>query len=134
MTHSTDAPQLDLIEEEQGSSFPNVWEIAWRHKLLLGLGLVVGLVLGSLYRAQLVPEYMSSTKVLLIKKRPDSLPLPGAVDPRVAFMEDYLATHQVLIRSPLIVSDAVKRGKLQTLRCFGGNPDPTQEIMGALGI
>jgi capsular exopolysaccharide synthesis family protein len=134
MTHGSDDSQVDLVENQRTSSFPNVWETAWQHKLLLALGLTVGLVLAALYRAQKVPEYLSSTKVLLIKKRPDPLPLPGTADPRVVFMEEYLATHQVLLRSPLIVGDAVKRGKLNTLPSFADNPDPTHEIMGALGV
>lgn len=133
MAHNSDAPQFDPAEEHHVSSFPNVWEMAWRHKLLLVMGLVVGLVLGALYCAQLIPEYQSSTKILVVKKRPDALPIPGSTDPRLSYMEDYMATHQVLIRSPLVVGEAVQHGKLQTLPSFAG-ADPTGEIIRALSV
>jgi capsular exopolysaccharide synthesis family protein len=105
-------------------------QTAWRHKWLIALGLAVGLVIAMLYSSQLSPEYQSSLKLLVIKKRPEGF--PGS-DPR-NFMEDYLGTHQVVIRSPKLVGDAVKLGNLQSLPSFEKAGNPTAEIIGGLTV
>src|SRR4051812_6723062 len=87
-------------EDLRSPSGPGVWEMAWRHKWLLCLGLAVGLGLGGLYYARAERVYQASTKLLVVKKRQDALPLAG-MDPRLGQAEDYIATHLVIIRSPL---------------------------------
>jgi capsular exopolysaccharide synthesis family protein len=134
MTQNSDVSHVEPIEDQQASMAPTFWEIVWRHKFLLAFGLTVGLILGALYRAQIIPEYMSSTRVLVVKKRPDTMPLSGQADPRASFLEEYLGTHQVVLRSPLIVNAAVKKGKLQNLRSFADGTDPAAAVMGGLGI
>src|SRR5438067_3610118 len=117
--------------EHHGAAYVNFWEIALRRKSLIALGVVTGIVLGLLYYSMRIPIYRSEAQVLLIKKRPDSHPLTGG-DPRLGTYEDYLATHQILIRSPLIIGRAAK--KLQGLTSFGGSPDPTFAIIGSLNV
>jgi capsular exopolysaccharide synthesis family protein len=120
-------------ESGPGQSGPDLLAVLWRRKSLIALGGVVGLVLGAMYYARLTPTYQSSAQVLVVKKRPDALPLPG-LEQQMSFMEDYLATHQVLMRSPLIIRGAVEKGKLARLPSFGGKGDPTGAIMGALTV
>src|SRR4051794_24402632 len=96
-----DEPHAETGDEFRAAAGPGIWEMAWRHKALLALGLVVGLALGSLYYARAERVYQSATKILVVKKRQDALPLPG-MDPRLAQAEDYVSTHLVLIRSPLV--------------------------------
>jgi capsular exopolysaccharide synthesis family protein len=110
-----------------------ILEMAWRRKALLALGLAVGLLLAGLIYARATPVYESSAQVLVVKKRPDNLPLPGA-EGRPPALEDYLATHQVLVRSPLIVGRAVEKGKLRGLPTFAGEPNPTAAIIDALKV
>ncbi|MBY0525333.1 MAG: polysaccharide biosynthesis tyrosine autokinase [Gemmataceae bacterium] len=115
------------------SSALNMLQMLWQHKSLIVLGGVVGLVLGGIYYAQLTPIYHSSTQVMVIKK--DRNPLPASdQDPRSSYYEDYLSTHSVLIRSPLIVGRAVDKHKLQGLRSFQGQGNPTGAIRGALVV
>src|SRR5271166_3903697 len=93
----------EVVEEPQTSSMPGLLTIAWQYKYLLVLGGVVGVILGGLYSTRLKPVYQTSAQVMVVKKRPDALPLPGT-DQSMSYTDDYLSTHQVLIRSPLIIS------------------------------
>ncbi len=102
------------MERPTGQSHPSLLRIAWQRKPLVALGLVIGLVVGTFYYAQRTPVYQSTAQVLVIKKRPEALPLPGT-DPRLSSYEDYLATHVALIRSQLIVDRAVERNGLKGL-------------------
>jgi uncharacterized protein involved in exopolysaccharide biosynthesis len=77
-------------------------QVAWRRKSLVLLGLVSSLGLGTLYFVKAAPVYSSAAQVLVVKKQPDAVPV-STVDGRMAVMEDYLATHTTLIRSPEIV-------------------------------
>jgi capsular exopolysaccharide synthesis family protein len=112
-----DAPEFDP-QDIAARGGPSLLQIAWQRKSLVVLGVMVGLVLGLLYYAQRQPIYQSAAQLLVVKKTPmDSLSLsPG--DNRVAYMEDYMGTQQVLIRSPAIVSRAVRMPALQDLQSF----------------
>jgi polysaccharide biosynthesis transport protein len=112
---------------------PNVgiFQVVWRRKSLIILGGVIGLVVGALYYARATPVYQSIGQLMVIRKSSSSL--LGGGDPRSYYYDDYLATHQILIRSPLIVQKAVKKNQLNSLRMFQGN-DPTGEIISSLTI
>lgn len=132
MSSTTQASPFEAVDEHRSSSSPAIWLVAWRGKWLLVLGLVVGLVLGALYFVQLTPVYQSTIKILVVKKQPEALPLPEGTDSRFSYMENYLATHQVLIRSPVIVTAAVQKGNLKTLSSLAGSEDVTGDIIRAL--
>src|SRR5215813_5777393 len=68
-------------------------------------------------------------QVLVLKKRSDALPVTNG-DPRLSFYEDYVSTHLVLIRSPLVVERAVKKRNLGSLKSFEKAGDPAGAIMG----
>lgn len=127
-------PENDLegLDQPQFRTTINPLLLAWRHKWLLVLGGVVGLLLGSLYYAQKKPTYQSSAQILVVKKRPDVLPIQG-MESR-SFNEDYIATHITLIKSPLIAGEAAKKGTLSSLQTFVGGGNPTGAIIGGLGI
>jgi len=85
-----------------GSFRPHLLMVLWQRKLLVSLGVVVGLVLAALYYAQATPVYQSTAQVLVVKKRSsDAVPVAGG-DPRVTVMEDYLSSHLVVLRSPVL--------------------------------
>jgi capsular exopolysaccharide synthesis family protein len=123
----------NATEPAHHRSSRTVLQVVWQRKSLLTLGAVVGLALGGLLYAQRTPVYQSSAQVLVVKKRSDILPVTGG-DPRLSFVEDYLATHMVLIKSPIIVERAVKKRDLQSLPSFEGMGDPTGAIVGGLTV
>jgi capsular exopolysaccharide synthesis family protein len=129
--HAAHEPQWS--ETPPPPSTLNPLRLAWRHKFLVTLGLVLGVGAGAVLYARATPLYQSRTLVLVVKKTPDALPL-GGTDQRVALVEDYLSTHQTLIRSPMVVGHAVKQAKLGELPSFAGQGDPTGAIIDALKV
>jgi capsular exopolysaccharide synthesis family protein len=107
--------------------------IAWKRKHLVLFGVVMTLALGAFYYAQQRPVYRATAQVMVIKKYPDTLPVPGMETQRMAY-EDYVSAHLVLIQSPLIVGRAVKANNLGGLKSFGGQTDPTGQIIGSLSL
>src|SRR5262249_54483549 len=59
-------------------------------------------------------------------KRPDAV---TGVDTRPLSLEDYVATHQALLRSPLIVERACKKRHLGALQCFAGEKEEVTEAV-----
>ena len=108
MAQNLEPIEVDLLEP-QARAHSDFWGIALRRKSLVALGLVVGLVLGALYYAMRPPVYKSDAQVLVIKKRPDSSPITGSDYARTGSYEDYLSTHQVIMKSPLIIGHAVEK-------------------------
>jgi polysaccharide biosynthesis transport protein len=132
MATNGDPYDSDLLEAPQGQAVVDFLGILRRRKSLVALGLAVGLVLGTLYYAQKAPVYRSEAQVLVIKKQPDALPLTGS-DARLSVYEDYLSTHQVLIKSPLVVSKATQKPELRGLSSLAG-AEPTAAIQSALTV
>jgi capsular exopolysaccharide synthesis family protein len=60
----------------------------------------------------------------VVKKQANALPMAGG-DPRMAVMDDYVATHMILIRSPIVIERAVRKRNLGSLRSLAGNPVET---------
>jgi capsular exopolysaccharide synthesis family protein len=120
-------------EVENRPSLPgrNPLRVAWQRKWYVACGVAVGILLGVLYTAQRPPVYQSSAQVLVVKKRPEVLPMAGG-DPYAALYEDYVSTHLVLIRSVLIVEKAVKKRNLGSLPSFANSGDPTLAIIASL--
>src|SRR5262249_5169136 len=92
----------------------------------------VGLVVGALYYARSTPVYQSAAQVLVVKKRPDVLPGFGAA--QGGNIDDYVAGHVTLIRSPLIVRQAVEEWDLQSLGSLHMYSDPSVPILGSLNV
>ena len=98
----------------------------WKPELLGGV--VVALVLGALYFAQAAPVYESEAQVLVVKKRPDVLPVAGnglGATPS----EDFIPTHQGILKSALIVNDAVQKAKLHSLDSLRDTKRVTERIL-----
>jgi polysaccharide biosynthesis transport protein len=108
-------------------------QVAWRRKSLVLLGLVTSLGLGTLYYVKAAPIYSSAAQVLVVKKQPDAVPV-STVDGRMAVMEDYLATHTTLIRSPEIVKRAAKFLPPEGLKSASARQDPAAAIGQALTV
>jgi capsular exopolysaccharide synthesis family protein len=125
-----DDPDFEASEPPASAGFVRV---LWQRRALVLLGAVVGAALGCLAYTQYPPVYQSSAQVLVVKKRSDPLPMQGG-DPRLTFMEDYLATHLILLRSPLIAERAVKKRDLRSLPSFARSGDPAGAILASLVV
>ena len=130
-------PNFDVPAEEfepqAAPAGPNLFQMAWRRKSLLALGLVAGLLLGGVYYSQRPIVYQSAAQVMVIKKRADPVPLQG-LNGGTGLYDDYAAAHAVLLRSPVIVERAVKEHNLQDLPSFAGQGNPSGQIMGNLSV
>lgn len=116
----------DVLPAPQTSPVPGLLEIAWRHRLLVVLGVGVGMGSALLYYLWTTPVYQSTAQVLVVKKRPDAV---TGVDTHQVSIEDYMATHQALVQSTLIVQRAVQKRNLGALRCFAGEKEPLAEVI-----
>ena len=109
-------------------------DLAWQRKSLLLLGVFVGLAAAILYYAKAQRVYESNAQVLVVKKRPDEV---TGLDTRNLAIEDYVATHQTLLRSPVIVEKAIKRatsGPCPALPTKATEDDLTEAVIKALGV
>src|SRR5436190_10614917 len=101
-----ETPDVDLQDAGAARGGPTLMQIAWQRKSLVILGVMIGLVLGLLYYAQKQPVYNSLSQMLIVKKTPnDSISLGGS-ESRITYMEDYMSTQSVLVRSPTIIERA----------------------------
>jgi Mrp family chromosome partitioning ATPase/uncharacterized protein involved in exopolysaccharide biosynthesis len=78
-----------------------------RHKLLFLLGVLLGGGLCAGLYAITPKIYVSNSQLLITKKRPEG----GAVDTRDA-IDDFVGTHQGLLKSPLLVKRAIRDDSL----------------------
>jgi capsular exopolysaccharide synthesis family protein len=120
-----------VADAPSGPAGQHLLQVGWRHKSLVALGVVVGLTLGILYYSQRPPVYQSAAQVLVVKKRPDATGVVGQPIP----VEDYVATHQVLIKSPLIIERAIQKRSLGSFRSLAqAGDDATEAIIKALTV
>lgn len=131
-----DQPSADHFRE--AASGPSLWEIFWQRKAYVALGAVVGLALGVLYWSMAPKTYESSAQILVLKKRPDapisaataSSPLASNLNPN----EDFLDTHQTVIRSAVVLGDAVVKGRLSDRATFQASGYPTRDLARSLTV
>jgi succinoglycan biosynthesis transport protein ExoP len=119
------------------ASGPSPWEVLWQRKPYVALGVVIGLVLGVLYWSMAPKVYESTAQIWVLKKQPDA---PISADPSSVAManfnasEDFLSTHRTLIRSAVIVSDAVAKGRLSERPTFRSSARPAHDLARALTV
>jgi capsular exopolysaccharide synthesis family protein len=116
----------EVVEPPPVQANLHILQVAWRHKSLIALGIVLGLTLGLLYYAQRPPLYQSTAQVLVVKKRPEAV--TGVVAQPIS-VEDYVATQQVLIKSPVIVDRAIKKGGLANFQSFANEKEELTEVI-----
>ena len=86
--------------------------------------LLAGLGLGYLYFLRQPQVFQSSAQILVVEKSPQ-LPVEA-----VQVSDSYDATHAMLIRSPMVVRNAVEKHNLDELPALAG--DPVSQIMAGL--
>jgi len=82
------------------------------------LGIMLGLVLGTLYYAQREKTYQSMSQMLVVKKTADSGMSLGGSTQNAGYMEDYMSTQSIIIRSPEILVRALKKPILQDMNSY----------------
>jgi polysaccharide biosynthesis transport protein len=80
-----------------------------RHKLVFLLGILLGAAVCAGVYAITPKVYVSNSQLLILKKRPEGV----AVETRDA-LDDFVGTHQGLLKSPLLVKIAIRDGQLDT--------------------
>jgi len=113
-----------------------IWKLAWRYKTLLVLTTLVGISIGFLYTIHAERVYESSAQVL-VNRRNVAFPsegAPGRVDSEARMADNALATQMMVIRSPLIVEQAVESHQLTRLKSFADGGSPVGQIIGGLEI
>jgi capsular exopolysaccharide synthesis family protein len=98
---------------------------------LVALGAAAALALALTYHRTAPPLYESSAQVLVVKKYPDAV---TGVDTRPLAQEDYVATHQTLLHSPLLVGEAIRKHDLAKLQCLAGEKDATEAVVQGLAV
>jgi capsular exopolysaccharide synthesis family protein len=111
---------MEQTEAAANRGGPTLMQIAWQRKSLVVLGIMIGLVLGLLYYAQKQPVYNSLSQMLIVKKTPNDALSLGTGESRITYMEDYMSTQSVLVRSPTIIERAAKKPNLQDLKSYPG--------------
>jgi polysaccharide biosynthesis transport protein len=130
MTMST--TKREAPETESHDDLMRFLSIFWERKMIVLLGLVVGMLVGTLYYVRARPVFQSSARVLIIKKSSDLL---SANDPRGAFYEDYVGNQQVLIRSPSVLKKLVEDTEFEKLHSFSKNPQKAiDQISASLSV
>lgn len=112
------------VETLDANQATNTFRIAWQRKSLVILSLVIALVLGSFYYAQAPRVYRSEAGVLVLKKRPEMMAFGS--EAATTYLEDYLVTHTILLRSPMMINKAISRNdRIKSLKSFQ-NMDQSQ--------
>ncbi|MDY3558303.1 polysaccharide biosynthesis tyrosine autokinase [Gemmata sp. JC673] len=107
-------------EASSARSGRNMFQVFWQHRGLLLLGLVAGLVLGGLSFSRRQPVYRAYAQVLVVKKQSIGSLIGDRNDPNRTLVDDYIGSHLLVIRSPLLIEEAVRKRDLGSLRSLQG--------------
>ena len=106
--------------------------IGWRHKGWVVFGMLAGIGVGTALCMVLPPVYQSTAQISILKKRPDTV---TGVDTRQLVAEDYLAPPQDVLKSSLIIDNAIRSKGIAALPIFEeGEKEPIEKIRNALAV
>jgi capsular exopolysaccharide synthesis family protein len=124
---------LAYLEQESGGSGVELARGLLRRKWIILFCLAAGCGLGYLQFLQQPPIYQTSARILIIKEDAGDIPVQAMVR-QVRAYEENIATQVMLLRSPLIVEEAVKKKGLTSLSVFTNAGDPVGMILGGLEV
>jgi capsular exopolysaccharide synthesis family protein len=131
MTSPFSGLESNVSEPLHASTEWSPLQTAWQHKGKIVMVTAIFLALGFVYFEQSTPVYESKAQVLVVRKRPDVV--TGIDTPQLS-LEDYLATHQVLLHSTIILERAVRKCD-PALECFAqSNEGPHEAIRKSLAV
>src|SRR3954471_8629740 len=113
-------------------NFATAVTVGWRQKRWVIFGLFAGIGVGVGCGLFLPRVYQSSAQIAILKKRPDSV---TGVDTRQLAADDYLAPPQEMLKSSLIIDQAIRAKELGSLSLFEDpEKDLTEKIRNALTV
>ena len=124
-------------EETPASEYPRSFAVfdlvrfVWRRKAYLLLTLPLAVIAGVAAYKNWTPQYLSEAQLLVVKKSPQTIP---GVNTQFAEMEDTLAIHAAVIRSPLLVGEAIENHNLTALPSLANQENATACIIDALNV
>jgi capsular exopolysaccharide synthesis family protein len=108
------------------------WAVLWRRKFAIIAGILLGIGAGALYYFLTAPQYNSTAQLLVLKKRPEGV---LGLDPAASGpTEDFVATQQGVLKSPLVIQRAIKEGGLAAIETFHAERDLTEAILKKLVV
>ncbi|MBM81511.1 MAG: hypothetical protein CMJ78_13100 [Planctomycetaceae bacterium] len=120
LSENSDKPKVEF----------DVVQIALRHKKIISIGVICGLVIGHLAYKQAGPEYEATVKILVSKKA-DVMDKDNLADTKGAGGR---GEHIALIMSPLIVGAAIEEAGLDGLPSMLTSGDPEEDIVDGLKV
>ena len=124
---------LAYLEQESGGSGVEIARGLLRRKWIIFFFLATGCGLGYLQFLQQPPIYQTSARILIIKEDASDIPVQAMIR-QVRAYEESISTQVILLRSPLIVEEAVKKKGLTSLSVFANAGDPVGMILGGLDV
>jgi succinoglycan biosynthesis transport protein ExoP len=120
---ATNAVQWDLAR---------VLSVGWRHKGKVIFCMLAGIGVGAALCILLPPVYQSTAQISVLKKRPDSV---TGVDTRQLVAEDYLAPPQDMLKSSLILGNAIRSSGISALPTSeDGENDPVEKVRKSFAV
>lgn len=131
MSDSLQFQHEELLEPQPSDSGFNVWQFLLRRKWVILFGVVVGLGLGYLYLSRQPPVYKTSSRVMLVRRQ-SNIPIPDIAED--GQFSSPLATHMIMIRSPMIVGQAIEEQDLNQLGTLAGRGNPVKAVIDGLEV
>src|SRR5882724_9520327 len=114
---------LANLEQESGGSGIELARGLLRRKWIIIFCLAVGCGIGYLQFLQQPPIFQTSARILVIKEDASDIPVQAMIR-QARIYEEGIATQIILLRSPLIIEEAVKKHGLASLPVFVNAGDP----------
>lgn len=133
MRERTPVNPLAALEPEKGGSGIELAMGLLRRKWLIIFCLVAGCGVGYLQFLQQPPVFQTSARILIIKEDASDIPVQAMIRHARAY-EESISTQIILLRSPLIVENAVSNYALASLPIFADGSDPVGTILGGLTV
>ncbi len=113
-THTvTDTMLPEVIDAGSGRTATSIISVIWQRKSLVILGLVIGLVIGSLFYAQRQPIYESRASVHVVNKSVNPGGSTSSRSVTTTFVDDYMSTQKQIMGSEIIAELAAKKDKIK---------------------
>jgi capsular exopolysaccharide synthesis family protein len=126
--------KYDPLDPPLMGDFLNLARVLRRRKLLVLLGLVIAIGLGTAACFIIPPAYESEARLIIVRKWPRAVPIPSA-DPQMAYLPESLSTHEALLTSPVIVERAIREADLTSLESLQSTEEdfnPAAAVKGGL--
>lgn len=135
--HLTDEPVV--VDQHPLTFGPSLWEIVWQRKAYVVFGIVLGLVLGVLFYFVAPKTYESTAQIFVVKKQPDRpISASASTNPGSSYtpgpVEDFLDTHQTILKSAVVVTNAIEKEQLAQLPTFQDSKRPARDLVDALKV